>query len=140
MALETDKQDPSGEKEVGGILQHHDSLYGDAEKVSSAQHHGSQDNWIRTLHLALQCIGVIYGDVGTSPLYVYASTFSSGISNVDDLYGVLSLILYSIILLPIIKYVFIVLYANDNGDDKFSFQKLSRLKKLVYYNTTEVEV
>ncbi|WVZ85469.1 hypothetical protein U9M48_032392 [Paspalum notatum var. saurae] len=59
---------------------------------------------------------MIYGDIGTSPLSVYSSTFTSGISNVDDLYGVLSLILYSIILLPMIKYVFIVLYANDNGD------------------------
>nr|CAB3484398.1 unnamed protein product [Digitaria exilis] len=65
------------------------------------------------------CIGVIYGDIDTSPLYVYQGTFSSGISNVDDLYGVLSIILYSIILLPMIKYVFIVLYANDNGDDYF---------------------
>ncbi|KAF8715447.1 hypothetical protein HU200_027098 [Digitaria exilis] len=116
MALETDKQDPRGTKIVGAILKRHDSLYGDAEKVSSALHNVSQDNWFRTLRLAFQCIGVIYGDIGTSPLYVYSSTFSSGISNVDDLYGVLSIILYSIILLPMIKYVFIVLYANDNGD------------------------
>ena len=101
-------------------------------------HHAKQDIWIRTLRLAFQCVGVIYGDIGTSPLYVYASTFSSGISNVDDLYGVLSLILYSIILLPMIKYVFIVLYANDNGDGKFSFQKLSGLKKLLYCNTIVV--
>ena len=42
MTLETDKQDPSGKKRVGGILQRHDSLHRDAEKVSSAQHHGSQ--------------------------------------------------------------------------------------------------
>jgi len=86
-------------------------------------HYMRQDSWARTLHLAFQCIGVIYGDIGTSPLYVYASTFTSGISNVDDLYGVLSLIFYSIILLPMIKYVFIVLYANDNGDGKFSLSK-----------------
>ena len=94
-----------------------------------------QDSWARTLHLAFQCIGVIYGDIGTSPLYVYASTFTSGISNVDDLYGVLSLIFYSIILLPMIKYVFIVLYANDNGDGKFSLSKnpldSSSLEKLL---------
>ncbi|KAL6843419.1 hypothetical protein ACP4OV_026741 [Aristida adscensionis] len=116
MALVTDKQDPKDSKQVGEKLQRHDSLYGDAEKVSAAPHHGSQASWVRTLRLAFQCIGVIYGDIGTSPLYVYASTFPSGISNVDDLYGVLSLILYSIILLPMIKYVFIVLYANDNGE------------------------
>ncbi|KAL6652819.1 hypothetical protein ACP70R_011744 [Stipagrostis hirtigluma subsp. patula] len=116
MALEAGKQKATEAKRVGGNLQRHDSLYGDAEKVSGARYHGSQDNWVRTLHLAFQCIGVIYGDIGTSPLYVYASSFTSGISNVDDLYGVLSLILYSIILLPMIKYVFVVLYANDNGD------------------------
>jgi KUP system potassium uptake protein len=83
-----------------------------------------QDNWARTLHLAFQCIGVIYGDIGTSPLYVYESTFTSGINNVDDLYGVLSLILYSMILLPMIKYVFIVLYANDNGDGEFPYLRI----------------
>ncbi|KAL6652818.1 hypothetical protein ACP70R_011743 [Stipagrostis hirtigluma subsp. patula] len=115
MALESSKQ-AGTEEQVGAKLQRHDSLYGDAEKVSVAAHHGSEGNWVRTLRLAFQCIGVIYGDIGTSPLYVYESTFTEGISNIDDLYGALSLILYSLILLPMIKYVFIVLYANDNGD------------------------
>ncbi|XP_006653356.1 potassium transporter 19-like [Oryza brachyantha] len=116
MDPETDRQEHGHAKRAGAKLQRHDSLYGDAEKVSGAQHHGHEDSWVRTLRLAFQCIGVIYGDIGTSPLYVYAGTFTSGIGNIDDLYGTLSLILYSIILLPMIKYVFIVLYANDNGD------------------------
>ncbi|VAH68914.1 unnamed protein product [Triticum turgidum subsp. durum] len=93
-----------------------DSLYGDAEKVSDDKHHGSGDSWWQTLQLAFQSIGVVYGDVGTSPLYVYSSTFPDGIRHPDDLLGVLSLILYTLVLLPMLKYVFIVLYANDNGD------------------------
>jgi K+ transporter len=75
-----------------------------------------QENWARTLQLAFQSIGVVYGDVGTSPLYVYSSTFPDGVKHPDDLVGVLSLMLYTLILIPMVKYVFIVLYANDNGD------------------------
>ncbi|GAB2282832.1 Potassium transporter 5 [Dionaea muscipula] len=79
-------------------------------------HSRSKDSWGRTLSLAFQSIGVIYGDIGTSPLYVYSSTFTDGIKHKDDILGVLSLIIYTILLLPMLKYVFIVLRANDNGD------------------------
>ena len=72
----------------------------------------------RTLLLAFQSIGVVYGDIGTSPLYVYASTFTDGIKETEDLLGVLSLILYTLILIPLLKYVLTVLWANDNGDGK----------------------
>lgn len=72
--------------------------------------------WSVTLSLAFQSIGIVYGDIGTSPLYVYASTFTDGIKNRDDILGVLSLIIYTIVLIPMIKYVFIVLWANDNGN------------------------
>lgn len=67
--------------------------------------------------MAFQSIGIVYGDIGTSPLYVYSSTFSKGhIEHHDDILGVLSLIVYTIALVPMLKYVFIVLRANDNGD------------------------
>ena len=75
-----------------------------------------QVSWRQTVLLAFQSIGVVYGDLGTSPLYTYSGTFPNGIRHPDDLLGVLSLILYTLILLPLLKYVFIVLYANDNGD------------------------
>lgn len=68
------------------------------------------------LHLAFQSIGIVYGDIGTSPLYVYASTFTNGIKHNDDILGVLSLIFYTLTLIPLVKYVFIVLRANDNGE------------------------
>lgn len=72
--------------------------------------------WRVILTLAFQSIGIVYGDIGTSPLYVYSSTFSTGIKHKDDILGVLSLILYTLTLIPLFKYVFIVLQANDNGD------------------------
>ena len=67
------------------------------------------------LQLAFQSIGIVYGDIGTSPLYVYSSTFADGIKHNDDILGVLSLIFYTITLIPLLKYVLIVLWANDNG-------------------------
>ncbi|KAJ1270792.1 hypothetical protein BS78_06G078900 [Paspalum vaginatum] len=97
-------------------LKRHDSLFGDAEKVSGGKYHGSEGSWARTMHLAFQSVGIIYGDIGTSPLYTYSSTFPDGIRYNDDLLGVLSLIIYTLIVIPMLKYVFIVLYANDNGD------------------------
>ncbi|KAL9086234.1 MAG: hypothetical protein Q9159_004299 [Coniocarpon cinnabarinum] len=53
--------------------------------------------------LAYQSTGVIYGDIGTSPLYVYSSTFSSEPST-EDLLGALSLIIWSLTLIVTIKY------------------------------------
>ncbi|KAJ7294197.1 hypothetical protein O6H91_Y539300 [Diphasiastrum complanatum] len=72
-----------------------------------------------TLRLAFQTIGVVYGDVGTSPLYVYSSTFPNGINQnhvKTDVLGALSLIIYTLTLIPLLKYVFIVLKANDRGE------------------------
>ncbi|CAK9327281.1 unnamed protein product [Citrullus colocynthis] len=67
------------------------------------------------LRLAYQSLGVVYGDLGTSPLYVFYNTFPRGISDPEDVVGALSLIIYSLTLIPLIKYVFIVCKANDNG-------------------------
>jgi len=61
-------------------------------------------------------VGILYGDVGTSPLYVYSTTFDNGVGHPDDILGVLSLIIYSFILFTVIKIVFVALHANDNGD------------------------
>jgi KUP system potassium uptake protein len=66
------------------------------------------------LWLAWQSTGVIYGDIGTSPLYVYSSTFSSQPSW-DDLVGAVSIIIWSLTLIVTVKYCFIVLSADDDG-------------------------
>ncbi|KAM7190207.1 potassium transporter domain containing protein [Naviculisporaceae sp. PSN 640] len=63
---------------------------------------------------AFQSTGVIYGDIGTSPLYVYSSTFTTQPSW-DDLVGALSIIIWSLTLIVTVKYCFIVLRADDDG-------------------------
>ncbi|PKU76807.1 probable potassium transporter 11 isoform X2 [Dendrobium catenatum] len=67
------------------------------------------------LRLSFQSLGVVFGDLGTSPLYVFYNTFPHGISDPEDVIGALSLIIYSLTLVPLLKYVFVVLRANDNG-------------------------
>lgn len=71
----------------------------------------------QTLGLAFQTLGVVYGDMGTSPLYVFTDVFSKVKVESDiDVLGALSLVIYTIALVPLAKYVFIVLKANDNGE------------------------
>ncbi|KAF9623732.1 hypothetical protein IFM89_004813 [Coptis chinensis] len=67
------------------------------------------------LRLAFQSLGIVYGDLGTSPLYVFYNTFLGGIDDPEDVIGALSMIIYSLTLIPLLKYVFVVLRANDNG-------------------------
>ncbi|KAK9289191.1 hypothetical protein L1049_017665 [Liquidambar formosana] len=96
----------------------YDELNIETDQISASHGHRSRKNadWVTILKLAFQSIGVVYGDLGTSPLYVFTGIFPNGINHNDDLLGVLSLIIYSITFLTLIKYVFIVLSANDNGD------------------------
>ncbi|KAI9780432.1 MAG: hypothetical protein M1839_006706 [Geoglossum umbratile] len=67
------------------------------------------------LWLAYQSIGVIYGDIGTSPLYVFSSTFTSDPSYAD-LVGVLSTIIWSLTMMVTVKYVLIILRADNEGE------------------------
>lgn len=77
----------------------------------------------RTLALAFQTLGVVYGDMGTSPLYVFADVFTKvPMESEVDVLGALSLVMYTIALLPLAKYVFVVLKANDNGEGKHQLQ------------------
>ena len=77
----------------------------------------------RKIILAFQTLGVVFGDVGTSPLYTFSVMFSKApINGNEDVLGALSLILYTLILIPLIKYVFVVLLANDDGEGIIIFQ------------------
>jgi K+ transporter len=67
------------------------------------------------LQLAFQSLGVVFGDLGTSPLYVFSNIFPHEIEDTEQIIGALSLVIYSLTLIPLVKYVFIVLRANDNG-------------------------
>lgn len=67
------------------------------------------------LWLAYQSVGAIYGDIGTSPLYVFSSTFTSEPDH-ETLLQVLSLVLWSLTLMVTFKYVFIILRADNEGE------------------------
>ncbi|XP_057445815.1 potassium transporter 4 [Lotus japonicus] len=76
-------------------------------------------NLSRNLLLAYQSFGVIYGDLSTSPLYVYKNTFKGKLQDHRDeesIFGAFSLIFWTLTLIPLLKYVFIVLSADDNGE------------------------
>ncbi|XP_022733952.1 putative potassium transporter 12 isoform X6 [Durio zibethinus] len=95
-----------------------DSFDVEAMEIAGAHGHHPKDlsTW-RTLALAFQTLGVVYGDLGTSPLYVFSDVFSKvQIESDVDILGALSLVMYTIALIPLAKYVFVVLKANDNGE------------------------
>ncbi|KAL0647906.1 hypothetical protein Bca4012_046197 [Brassica carinata] len=78
-----------------------------------------KETWWSVLTLAYQSLGVVYGDLATSPLYVYKSTFAEDIQHSgtnEEIFGVLSLVFWTLTLIPLLKYVFIVLRADDNGE------------------------
>jgi KUP system potassium uptake protein len=70
--------------------------------------------------LALGALGVVYGDIGTSPLYAMQTVFSIDNNAVRptpaDVYGVVSLIFWSITLIVTIKYVSFILRADNDGE------------------------
>ncbi|KAJ1434939.1 Potassium transporter [Sesbania bispinosa] len=67
--------------------------------------------------LAFQTLGIVFGDVGTSPLYTFSVMFRKApINGNEDILGALSLVLYTLILIPLLKYVLVVLWANDDGE------------------------
>ncbi|KAL2347303.1 hypothetical protein Fmac_001303 [Flemingia macrophylla] len=93
-----------------------DSFDLQAGAVSATSTHFSKVGWKTTIALAFQSIGIVYGDIGTSPLYVFSGIFTERIRHNDDILGVLSLIIYIIIIIPFLKYVLVVLQANDHDN------------------------
>ncbi|VTU21481.1 potassium transport protein Kup [Variovorax sp. PBL-H6] len=68
--------------------------------------------------LTLGALGVVYGDIGTSPLYAVREVFHAGHVDPtrDNVLGVLSLIFWSLAIVVSLKYVALVLRANNNGE------------------------
>jgi KUP system potassium uptake protein len=72
------------------------------------------------LGLAVGSIGVVYGDIGTSPLYAFheaiKATGAEQAATSDAVFGVLSLILWALIFIVTFKYVLVLLRADNNGE------------------------
>src|SRR5213080_3939348 len=83
----------------------------------SAPAHAPASVWA----LTLGSVGVVYGDIGTSPLYAFreaaaAAAGDSGPITREIVLGVLSLILWALIVVVTAKYVLILLRADNNGE------------------------
>ncbi|XP_042441991.1 potassium transporter 7-like [Zingiber officinale] len=95
----------------------------DSFDVEALEVHGAHRNDFenatpgRHIVLALQTLGVVFGDVGTSPLYTLDVMFNKyPLVQQEDVLGALSLVLYTLILVSLVKYIFVVLWANDDGE------------------------
>ncbi len=68
--------------------------------------------------LTLGAIGVVYGDIGTSVLYAIKEVFGSGHVpfTIDNVYGILSIIFWTLTVIVSIKYVVLVLRADNHGE------------------------
>ena len=92
-----------------------------AAEAPAAHGHGEAHSTAGIAGLMLGSIGVVYGDIGTSPLYAFreavvAATAGSGDATVQAVLGVLSLILWALIVVVTLKYVVILLRADNNGE------------------------
>ncbi|RZL37664.1 MAG: potassium transporter Kup [Rubrivivax sp.] len=68
--------------------------------------------------LTLGALGVVYGDIGTSPLYALKEVFHGGhvATTPDNILGVLSLLFWTLTIVVSIKYVLLILRADNNGE------------------------
>lgn len=88
--------------------------------VDVTEKNAKKESWKTVLMMAYQSLGVVYGELGTSPLYVYKNTFAEEdidhTKSNDEIYGVLSFVFWTLTIVPLLKYIFIVLKADDNGE------------------------
>jgi KUP system potassium uptake protein len=79
---------------------------------------GERNSSGRLAPMALAALGVVFGDIGTSPLYAMSACFTGPHIDVtpDHIYGVLSLIFWSLVLVILLKYVSVVLNADNKGE------------------------
>ncbi|MBA3527439.1 MAG: potassium transporter Kup [Sphingomonas sp.] len=94
---------------------------GDAEEaltsdahVDHAHPHGGP-----LYRMAIGAIGIVYGDIGTSPIYAFRETFAGHHPLSPDqlhVYGVLSLIFWSMMIIVTLKYVTIIMRADNKGE------------------------
>lgn len=64
---------------------------------------------------AVATLGVVFGDIGTSPIYAFKQCLSEGAS-ADEVFGIVSLVIWSLVILVSIKYVTLVLRVDNQGE------------------------
>jgi KUP system potassium uptake protein len=90
---------------------------GAVEPHTPADPHGHANDGL--LKLAVGAIGIVFGDIGTSPIYAFRETFAGHHPLTPDqlhIFGVLSLVFWSMMLVVTIKYVSIIMRADNKGE------------------------
>ncbi len=88
------------------------------EAVSGEEGHGHAHQG-PIIKMVVGAIGIVYGDIGTSPIYAFRETFTGHHKLAVDqahIYGVLSLIFWSMMIVVTIKYVTIIMRADNKGE------------------------
>ena len=91
----------------------------EGEEPPHREHAEANPRGRRLLVLSLTALGVVYGDIGTSPLYSIEEAFKPeyGLTpNVENVYGLLSLIVWALVLIVSVKYVAFILRADNRGE------------------------
>src|SRR5579859_2540271 len=92
-----------------------------AAETAAANGHGEAHSTAGFKALLIGSIAVVYGDIGTSPLYalreaVVAASGPSGVVEPRAVLGVVSLILWALIIVVTLKYVLVLLRADNHGE------------------------
>jgi KUP system potassium uptake protein len=104
---------------------------------------GTQKPSERTAHagaggLVLAALGIVFGDIGTSPLYALQTVFSIDDGavrpTVDDVYGVVSMMFWSVTLIVSVKYIGILMRADNEGEG--GVMALTALARRLYAGRT----
>ncbi len=80
---------------------------------------GSHESRLSTL--VIGALGVVFGDIGTSPLYAVKESLAAsgghgGLPAASDVFGVISMILWSLLIVITVKYVFFIMRADNKGE------------------------
>lgn len=92
------------------------------DQAGSHGGHAGHSHGAGMLALAVGAIGVVFGDIGTSPLYAFRETFAShhGVPGIQvdpvHIYGVLSLVFWSMMIVVTFKYVLTIMKADNKGE------------------------
>ncbi|MBC2885888.1 potassium transporter Kup [Ochrobactrum sp. CM-21-5] len=110
MSVEQNGQETTGQVTLpAGIVPENSPM------ADEAEHHNESMKM-----LVLGALGVVYGDIGTSPIYAFREALhaaaTDGMLSRSDILGVVSLIFWALTLVVTIKYVLFVLRADNNGE------------------------
>ncbi|HEY6881566.1 MAG TPA: KUP/HAK/KT family potassium transporter [Polyangiales bacterium] len=87
------------------------------QAASDSHQHGREGRSLRSLAaLSLGALGIVYGDIGTSPLYALRESLVHVGPSEEHVLGVVSLVFWSLVLVVVAKYLTFILRADHNGE------------------------